>query len=353
MFARPKLCPPTEDTVMITKRQLLAGALHLRRLSYDTQFLAGQSGAASRPGFFAARTSRKPACIRASDRDELRNDVRLRGQQIRPVQPRSTRSTRLQRLHLQGHGGRHSEQRHALFVVVAGSARRADRDLGAGDRKEALLFGSALRQQSYNFGYIGSRATGNEAGDYMVVGPDWNGETPAGIKKVFRSEHTIHRAIFRTQLFDPADIDNVKKVQAGYKVEPLSAYLKQPTPPEPRPSWSRFKMELLKTTFPSISTSCWNSSPGAEETDIRAKLASIGMGPDKTFAFEDLSLEQKPEWPWAEAGPRQSRKGRRQRPARSSMAGTSAGPWRRALLQRRLAASRRRRPGRHLRQQRG
>ena len=35
---------------------------------------------------------------------------------------------------------------------------------------------------TYNYGYIGSRATGNEAGDYMVVGPEWQGETPPGIK---------------------------------------------------------------------------------------------------------------------------------------------------------------------------
>src|SRR6478672_12515834 len=40
---------------------------------------------------------------------------------------------------------------------------------------------------TYNYGYIGTRATGSEAGDYMVVGPDWKGETPAGIKKVFSS----------------------------------------------------------------------------------------------------------------------------------------------------------------------
>ena len=40
---------------------------------------------------------------------------------------------------------------------------------------------------TFNYGYIGSRATGNDAGDYMVVGPDWKGETPPGIKKVFRS----------------------------------------------------------------------------------------------------------------------------------------------------------------------
>src|SRR5207237_4318486 len=37
---------------------------------------------------------------------------------------------------------------------------------------------------TYNFGYIGSRATGSEPGNYLVVGPDWKGETPQGIKKV-------------------------------------------------------------------------------------------------------------------------------------------------------------------------
>jgi len=40
---------------------------------------------------------------------------------------------------------------------------------------------------TFNYGYIGQRATGPDAGDYMVVGPNWKGETPAGIKKVFRS----------------------------------------------------------------------------------------------------------------------------------------------------------------------
>ena len=60
---------------------------------------------------------------------------------------------------------------------------------------------------TYNFGYIGSRATGNEAGDYMVVGPDWQGETPPkGIKKVFRSSTQFSIAGYRTQLFGPDDM---------------------------------------------------------------------------------------------------------------------------------------------------
>ncbi len=84
---------------------------------------------------------------------------------------------------------------------------------------------------AYNYGYIGSRATGIEAGDYLVVGPDWKGETPAGIKQVFRSSTPFALTIFRTQLFDAADMPNVVKVQAGYKGQPLSAYLNQPAPP--------------------------------------------------------------------------------------------------------------------------
>ena len=84
---------------------------------------------------------------------------------------------------------------------------------------------------TYNYGYIGSRATGSEAGDYMVVGPDWQGEAPKGIKKVFRSSTQFSLAAYRTQLFDPADMPNVEKVQAGYKVQPLSSYLGTAAPP--------------------------------------------------------------------------------------------------------------------------
>jgi hypothetical protein len=84
---------------------------------------------------------------------------------------------------------------------------------------------------TYNYGYIGSRATGPEAGDYMVAGPDWKGETPAGIKKVFTSTTPFSFIVYRTQLFNPQDMPNVEKVQAGYKRQPLSAFLKQPAPP--------------------------------------------------------------------------------------------------------------------------
>jgi hypothetical protein len=61
-------------------------------------------------------------------------------------------------------------------------------------------------------GYIGSRTTGNDRGDFLVAGPRWKGETPRGIKGVIRSETDLAFVFYRTQLFGPSDIDNVKKV---------------------------------------------------------------------------------------------------------------------------------------------
>src|SRR5688572_2876864 len=52
---------------------------------------------------------------------------------------------------------------------------------------------------TYNYGYIGTRATGTEAGDYLAVGPDWKGATPTGIKKIFRSTTPFTLAVIRTQ----------------------------------------------------------------------------------------------------------------------------------------------------------
>ena len=138
-------------------------------------------------------------------------------------------------------------------------------------------------------------ATGSDAGDYLVVGPDWKGETPAGVKKAFRSSTQFAIAIFRTQLFDPADIDNVKKVQAGYAVEPLSAYLKQPAPPPaPKIDFPKIDKELAKKNFfEYLDFALQFAPPQPNEADIRAKLASIGVGPGKTSNFKDLPLKQK------------------------------------------------------------
>jgi hypothetical protein len=148
---------------------------------------------------------------------------------------------------------------------------------------------------TFNYGYIGSRATGNDAGDYLVAGPAWQGETPPGIKKVFHSTTQFSVAGYRTQLFGPADMPNVVKVQSSYKVQPLSAFLKQSAPPAaPAINFPKINKELAKTGFFGyLDFSLQFAPPGPEEKDIREKLARLGIGAGKTFDFKALSPEQK------------------------------------------------------------
>ena len=131
---------------------------------------------------------------------------------------------------------------------------------------------------TFNYGYIGTRATGNEAGDYMIAGPNWKGEKPAGIKQVFHSTTQFSMAGFRTQLFNPADMPNVEKIQAGYKAQPLSAYLGQPAPAAaPAIDFPKIDKESAKTDFFKYLAFALQFAPaGPEEKAIRAKLASLG-----------------------------------------------------------------------------
>ncbi|MGL5017210.1 MAG: DUF1254 domain-containing protein [Luteolibacter sp.] len=143
---------------------------------------------------------------------------------------------------------------------------------------------------TFNFGYIGSRATGNGAGDFLVVGPDWKGEAPAGIKGVLRSSSRFAIAIIRTQLFGPDDMKNVAKTQDGYQVRPLSAFLKQAAPPAAAAiDFPKANAQLAKENFFGLLEFVMQVAPaGPEEKEIRAKLARIGVGPEKKFDFKDL-----------------------------------------------------------------
>jgi len=149
-----------------------------------------------------------------------------------------------------------------------------------------------------NFAYIGTRTTGNGGGTFLLAGPDWKGETPKGIDKVFRSETELAFPGYRTQLFNPTDLENVKKVQAGYKVQTLSAFLGQPapkaalaidfmkplTPAEQRTSVEFFNVLNFVLRFCPTVTS---------ETALMERFAKIGVAAGKTFDAAKLSPEMK------------------------------------------------------------
>jgi hypothetical protein len=112
---------------------------------------------------------------------------------------------------------------------------------------------------------------------------------------VFHSTTPFALTVFRTQLFNAADMPNVVKVQAGYKAQPLSAFLKQPAPPAaPAINFVPATTAGIKDNFYEYLDAALQYVPeDAVSKDIRARLASIGIGPGKTFDFKDLSAEHK------------------------------------------------------------
>ena len=141
---------------------------------------------------------------------------------------------------------------------------------------------------TFNFAYVGSRATGNEGGSFMIAGPDWKGRTPPGVIKVLRCETRLALAIYRTQLFGPEDLDNVKKIQAGYIAQPLSAFLRQAAP-KPAPAIDFMKPltpETQKTSldFFNVLNFVLQFCPTAEsEKALMLRFGRIGIGASKTL----------------------------------------------------------------------
>ncbi len=151
---------------------------------------------------------------------------------------------------------------------------------------------------TFDVDYIGSRTTGNGGGSYLVAGPRWDGGMPAGVDEVFRLETELALAVYRTQLFRRDDIDEVKRVQAGYRVQSLSAFLGGPAPqavpavdfttpltPEAQRTDVRF--------FNVLSFVLQYCPAHPSETELMARFAEIGVGAGRSIDIDGLSAEMK------------------------------------------------------------
>lgn len=163
------------------------------------------------------------------------------------------------------------------------------------DRYYSLQFVDAY---TYNFAYVGSRTTGNSGGKYLLAGPNWKGNKPEGINEVIQSDTELAFVLYRTQLFGPSDIDSVKKIQAGYQVQPLSAFLNQPPPP-PAPAIDfvpplTSEQERTSPQFFEILNFALRFAPVLpSEKDLRDRFATIGIGPNGSFDADKLTPEMR------------------------------------------------------------
>lgn len=163
------------------------------------------------------------------------------------------------------------------------------------DRYYSIQFIDAY---THNFAYAGTRTTGNDAGRFLLVGPAWKGEKPAGIKKVIHSETDLVFIMIRTQIFGTKDLENVKNIQAGYKVQPLSGFLGKPAPAAaPKLDFVKpLKMDGANTSleFFNVLNLVLTYCPTVpSEKALMARFAKIGVGAGLGFDGEEFSPEVK------------------------------------------------------------
>jgi hypothetical protein len=147
---------------------------------------------------------------------------------------------------------------------------------------------------THNFAYISTVATGNIPGKYLITGPEWKGEVPEGITEVFPCETQFLLAIARTQLFNPSDIDNLKKIQDKYRIEPLSTFLGTQAPAASAaidfPEW-KDGTEFSAGLFPYFDFVLTLVKTPKEEQALMKRFAKIGLDGKGTFDITKFSPE--------------------------------------------------------------
>jgi hypothetical protein len=155
------------------------------------------------------------------------------------------------------------------------------------------------------FASPGWRTTGTQAGDFAIVPPGWHlgqSKLPEGVQRI-EAPTPYAWIIGRTKTDGPPDYDAVHKIQAGFKITPLSRWGKAPepvevkidpsvdmkTPPKiqvdrmPSAEYFAYAAELMKLQPPHIT-----------DQPIIARLQRIGFEPGASFDLDkaDPTVQQ-------------------------------------------------------------
>jgi hypothetical protein len=141
------------------------------------------------------------------------------------------------------------------------------------------------------FASPGWRTTGTQAANFLVASPGWSGTVPAGVTRIDAPTPYVW-IIGRTKTDGPPDYAAVHRVQAGFKIAPLSTFgqparpvevkidpsIDMKTPPKiqvdtmPADKYFAYAAELLKLHPPHIT-----------DQPIIARMKRIGIEPGKSF----------------------------------------------------------------------
>jgi hypothetical protein len=144
------------------------------------------------------------------------------------------------------------------------------------------------------FHYVGTRTTGDGAGNYAIVGPSFHGALPRGVHRI-TSRYQRVWLVGRTRVTDASDLNAVHRVQNGYKLIPLADYERiglRWSPPRPHKIITQHKVATIPTGlnfYDQLGTALAKDPPPARDAKILRELQAVGVGPGLRPSDEHLS----------------------------------------------------------------
>jgi hypothetical protein len=133
-----------------------------------------------------------------------------------------------------------------------------------------------------NFAYVGHRATGTEAGSFLLVAPDWDGEPPADATLI-RFPTSVATIVGRWAVDGEADLPAVRELQSALTLTPTSEGrgLPEPDPAVAEDLLFFEQMRVWMQAFP----------PAQRDRDYQQRFESLGLlAADSPFTGGDSEL---------------------------------------------------------------
>ena len=147
---------------------------------------------------------------------------------------------------------------------------------------------------SDNFSYIGKRTTGSDAGHFAVVGPDWEGTLPKGVKLHARAPTNTILVAGRTLVDGKEDLANANRLQDQYRLTPLSLWgMKDAVMPENRDAFKPYdRASDPLADWKTINRVMAEIPPRASEMSYVEQFRQIGIGPGLDVEAMDAATQR-------------------------------------------------------------
>jgi len=137
---------------------------------------------------------------------------------------------------------------------------------------------------SDNYDYVGMRTTGSKAGNFAIIGPNWQGELPEGVTALSPAQTPSVFLVGRTLVSGADDVKKVIALQDQYRLTPLSQWGNPNYTPTslkaPKPAATALKPATNPLGhWQTIVDVIGRSSERKNMAHMRSMLASVGIKP--------------------------------------------------------------------------